>query len=230
MPGSRGNDTGGARAIATERQRGSGTITVPGRGSVRVAPDVADLRLGIVSIRPSAAAARLAAAATMVAILDALRAAGVDRRDLRTTLVGLDAVRDYASPSGPTITGYQLTNMVEATVRAVDTVGAVIDAALAAGASSMDGLTFRLADPTEAFAEARRLAVTDARSRAATLAGEAGVRLGRVVGIAEGATFDDGQPRPMAMLRMKAASDAATPVEAGTSELTIAISIEFAID
>ena len=45
------------------------------------------------------------------------------------------------------MTGYQLTNTVEATIRDVETVGALIDAALAAGATSMDGLAFRLADP-----------------------------------------------------------------------------------
>lgn len=205
------------------------SVTVPGQGSVRVEPDVADLRLGVVSIRPTAAAARSAAAATMQAIIDALLAAGVERRDLQTTLVGLDAVRDYSSPSGPTVTGYQMTNAVEATIRVVATVGAVIDAALAAGATSMDGLTFRVADPTEALAEARRLAVADARTRATTLAAEAGVTLGRVVGIVEGGAMVPEPPRPMAELRMKAAADVATPVEAGTSELSIAVTVTFAI-
>ena len=209
---------------------GGPTITVPGHGAVRVAPDVADIRLGAVSIRPTAAAARSAAAEVMQAILDALRTAGIERRDLRTILVGLDAVRDYSSPSGPTITGYQVTNVVEATVRASDTVGGVIDAALAAGATSMDGLAFRLADPSAALAEARRLAVADARARATVLAAEAGVTLGRVVAIVEGGTIDGGPPHPVAELRMKAGSDAATPVEAGANELAVGLTVVFAID
>ncbi len=162
---------------ATSPASADRTITVPGRGSVRVEPDVADLRLGVVSIRPTAAAARSAAAETMQAILAALLAAGIDRRDLRTALVGLDAVRDYSSPT-PTVTGYQMTNTVEATVRAIETVGGAIDAALAAGATSMDGLSFRVSDPTAALGDARRLAVADARARATTLAEEAGVKLG----------------------------------------------------
>jgi uncharacterized protein YggE len=204
------------------------TITVPGHGSVRVEPDVADLRLGVVSTRPTAAAARSAAAGTMRAILDALQTAGIERRDLQTTLVGLDAVRDYSS-GNPSVTGYQMTNTVQATVRAISTVGGVIDAALAAGATSMDGLAFRLADPTDALAEARRLAVADARARATTLAGEAAVTLGRVVAIVEDGAVAPGPPRPMAELRMKAAADAATPVEGGTSELAISVTVAFAI-
>jgi uncharacterized protein YggE len=205
------------------------SITVPGQGTVRVVPDVADLRLGVVSTRPTATEARAAAAATMQAVLDAITAAGLERRDLRTTLVGLDAVRDYSSERGPTVTGYQLTNAVEATIRAIDAVGGVIDAALAAGATSMDGLSFRPADPTAALAEARRLAVADARARAETLAAEAGVRLGPVVAIVEGGALPPGPPRPVAAFRAKAEMDVATPVEAGTSELTIAVTVSFAI-
>lgn len=206
------------------------TITVPGQGSVRVAPDVCDLRLGVVSIRPTASAARAAAAETMRSVLDALTAAGIERRDLRTTLVGLDAVRDYSAAGGAIVTGYQLTNTVEATVRAVDTVGGVIDAALAAGATSMDGLTFRLEDPTAALAEARRLAVADARARATTLAAEARVTLGRVVAIVEGGGFVGGPPRPIADFQAKAVAAAPTPVEMGANELSVGVTIVFAID
>jgi hypothetical protein len=165
----------------------------------------------------------------MDGVIAALTAGGVDRRDLRTTLVGLDAVRDYSSGGAPRVTGYQLTNTVEATVRSIDSVGALIDAALAAGATSMDGLDFRLADPTAALTEARRRAVADARARAETLATEAGVRLGDVVELVEGRALPPGSPRPMAAIGLKAAADVATPVEAGTNELEIAVSVTFAI-
>jgi uncharacterized protein len=206
-----------------------GRITVPGRGAVRVDPDVATVRLGVVVVRPTAGDARTAAAATMAAVLDALVAGGVERRDLRTSLVGLDAVRDYSGEGGPRVTGYQLTNTVEATIRAIATVGALIDAALAAGATSLDGLAFRLADPTEALVEARRRAVTDARARATVLAEEAGVTLGAVVGITEGGALPPGPPRPMEAMRMKAAADVATPVEAGTDELEVTVTVSFLI-
>jgi len=207
-----------------------GTITVPGRGSVRVAPDVATLRLGVAIVRPTAGEARSAAAATMGALIDAIAAGGVERRDLRTALVGLDAVREYSGEGAPRVTGYQLTNSLEVTVRAIDAVGGLIDAALAAGATSMDGLAFRLADPREALAEARRLAVGDARSRAETLAAEAAVGLGRVVEIVEGGAAPPGPPRPFAELRAKLTADVATPVEAGTDELEVVVSVSFAID
>lgn len=207
---------------------GQGTIVVPGVGRVLVRPDVASLRLGVVVVRPTAGDARQAAAATMTAVVDALRAGGVEPRDLRTSLVSLDAVRDYSSERGPRVTGYQLTNAVEATVRTIDAAGGLIDAALAAGATSLDGLSFRVADPSEALAEARRLAVADSRARAETLAGEAGVQLGRVVAISEGGYAVPGPPQPMAELHMKSA-DVTTPVEAGTDELSVTVTVTYAI-
>jgi uncharacterized protein (TIGR02118 family) len=166
--------------------------------------------------------------AAMDAVLASLRDGGVASHDLRTTLLNLDAVRDWSDGS-QRITGYQLSNTVEATVRAIEATGALVDAALAAGATSLDGLTFRLDDPTEALAEARRLAVADARQRAETLAAEAGVRLGPVVAIVEGGAVAPGPPRPTAMFRAKAEADAATPVETGTNELSIEVTVEFAI-
>ena len=206
-----------------------GTISVPGHGTVRVDPDVASLRVGVVIVRSTAAEARAAAATAMDGVINALIEGGVDRRDLRTRLVGLDAVRDYGSGGAPRITGYQLTNTVEATVRSIDSVGALIDAALAAGATSMDGLDFRLADPASALTEARRSAVADARSRAETLATEAGVRLGRVVEIVEGRPFPPGPPRPMAAVGFKAVADVTTPVEAGTNDLDVVVAVTFEI-
>ena len=202
---------------------------MPGLGRQTVVPDVATIRLGVAITRPTAAAAREAAATTMTAVLDAVTAAGVERPDLRTSLVGLGPITDYSSERGPRVTGYQLTNTVEMTVRDLASAGRVVDAGLSAGASSLDGLDFRLEDPTDAQAHARRAAVDDARSRAATLAAAAGVTLGAVVGIVEG-----GPPVPMfehggvAGMALKAAAD--TPIEAGTQEIAVSVVVTFRID
>ena len=98
----------------------------------------------------------------------------------------------------------------------------------AAGASSLDGLEFRLDDPAPAEDAARRAAVEDARRRATTLAAAADVRLGPVVGIVEGS-----RPAPMferggiAGMALKAASD--TPIEAGTQDVVVSVVVTFLI-
>jgi hypothetical protein len=205
------------------------TIVAPGLGRVTVEPDVATIHLGVAIIRPTASAAREAAAATMTTILDAIAAAGVERRDIRTSLVGLGPITDYSSERGPRVTGYQLTNTVEVTVRDLPSAGQVIDAGLAAGASSLDGLEFRLDDPAPAQDSARRAAVEDARRRATTLAAAADITLGPVVGIVEGSgptpMFERGGVEGMAL---KVAAD--TPIEAGTQDVVISVIVTFLID
>ncbi|HEU4921129.1 MAG TPA: SIMPL domain-containing protein [Candidatus Limnocylindrales bacterium] len=206
-------------------------ITVPGTGRVTVEPDIATVRLGVVVVRPSAAAARETAAATMSAILAAVGNAGVERRDLRTALVSLNPVTDYSSERGPRVTGYQVANTVEVTVRDLSAAGDVIDAGLGAGATSLDGLEFRLDDGTTAEASARRAAVEDARRRAETLAEAGGVRLGDVVAIVEG----QGPPEPVPFggglrgFALKAEAAADTPVESGRQEAVVSVVVTFAL-
>ena len=208
------------------------TIVAPGIGRAIVEPDVATVRLGVSVIRPTATEARQAAAATMSAVLEAVAATGVERRDIRTTLVGLNPVTDYSSERGPRVTGYQVSNTVEVTVRRLPSAGELIDGALGAGASSLEGLEFRLEDPSSAEEAARRAAIDDARRRATALADAAGVTSGRVVGIVEGVgppsvPFAVGGTR--GMLAMKASETADTPVEAGSHEIVVSVVVTFAI-
>jgi uncharacterized protein YggE len=206
------------------------TITVPGTGRVAVEPDIANVRLGVSIVRPTAADAREAAAGTMTAVLDAVRRHGVARRDIRTTLLGLNPVTDYSSEKGPRVTGYQVTNTVEIMVRELATAGALIDAGLGAGASSLDGLEFRLEDPSSAEDGARRAAIDDARRRAAVLAGAAGVGVGRVLAIVEGEQppmpFPAGGTRGMMAFKAEVAD---TPVEGGSQEVVVSVAVTFAI-
>jgi uncharacterized protein YggE len=198
-------------------------------GRVLVEPDIATLRLGVLVVRATAAAARESAAVTMNAVLGALTDKGVAKRDQRTALLSLSPVTDYSSDKGPRVTGYQAANSVSVTVRDLSLAGTLIDAALGAGATSLDGLDFSVADPSAAEEEARTAAMADAKRRATTIAAAAGVTLGQVVGVSEGS---GGAPAPYPMPRMMAlkAEAADTPVEAGSQEIAVSVSVSFAID
>ena len=214
----------------TDLTNNPSTIVVPGTGRVVVEPDVASVRLGVLVVRATAAAAREAAAATMSAVLDAVTGQGIARRDMQTSLLSLNPVTDYSPESGPRVTGYQVSNTATITVRDLAKTGSVIDAGLGAGATSMDGLEFRLEDPSEAGVAARTLAVEDARKRAQTLASSADVKLGGVIGIVEGERSAvpfarDGGMRAMAMK----AEAADTPVESGSQEISVSVVLTFAI-
>jgi uncharacterized protein YggE len=208
----------------TDPSSPTGTIVVGGTGRVAVTPDVADLRLGVAIGRPTVETARAAAASAMTDILAALAAAGVARPDIRTSLLSVQPRYDYRDGKPPTLTGYDLANVVEVTVRDLAALGGVVDGALGAGATSLDGLTFRVADPRAAETAAREAAVADAREKAMTLAGAAGLRITEVIEIVEGGPPPT-SPYPKAARLM--AADAGTPVEAGTTEITVSVTITF---
>jgi uncharacterized protein YggE len=204
----------------------TGTIVVSGTGRVAVQPDVADLRLGVTVAKPTVEAARGEAAATMDAILRAVDGAGVARADVRTAMLSVQPRYDYRDGRAPVLTGYEIANVVEVSVRDLSALGDVIDATLTAGATSMDALSFRLADPRPAEREARRQAMAEARSRADVLAEAAGVTVQGVSDIVEGQPVRP--PGPVAKAeRMALAADPGTPVEAGTLEVAVTVSVTY---
>jgi uncharacterized protein YggE len=204
----------------------TGTIVVSGTGRVAVEPDVADLRLGVTLTKPSVEAARADAAATMDAILRGVDGAGVPRADVRTAMISVQPRYDYRDGRAPVLTGYEIANLVEISVRDLSRLGDVIDATLAAGATSMDALTFRLADPVPGEREARHQAMAEARSRADVLAEAAGLTIVGVSDIIEGQPIRP--PGPVAKAeRLALAADIATPIEAGMLEVAVTVSVTY---
>ena len=191
-----------------------GSIVVSGNGTVAVQPDVADLRLGVTLSRATVDEARADAASTMKAILAAVDGAGVAKQDVRTSLLSVQPRYEYRDNQPPQLSGYELANVVEVTVRNLARLGDVVDGVLKAGATSMDSLTFRLDDPAPAEREARIRAMAAARARADVLAEAAGVAISGVSSVVE----DGAAPPPLPFAkaeRMMAAADASTPVETG---------------
>jgi len=203
-----------------------GRIVVGGTGRMSVEPDIADLRLGVSVARPTVDTARGVAAETMAAILAAVADTGVDRRDVRTSLLSVQPRYDYRENQPPVLTGYELANVVEVTVRDLARLGDVVDGTLRAGATSMDGLSFRVADPAPAEREARLRAMAAARARADVLAEAAGLAIVGVSDIVEGVMPSPPEPRYKAA-RMMVAEDASTPVEAGSLEIAVSVTVTY---
>lgn len=199
-------------------------IAVTGRGEVTVPPDMAVIRLGVVKEGESAATAMAAANDAAAGVLDRLAALDIAAQDIQTSALRLAPVRSETN-GARRVTGYRASNEVTVQLRDLDALGATLDAVVAEGADTFDGLRFTLADPGSFLEEARRAAVADAMDRAATLAEAAGVALGPVGHIAE----ENGRsPRPM-MMEAARADSAGAPVAPGEIEMSVTVSMEFAI-
>ena len=213
-----------ARAVDPTTTTPEHTISVSGIGRVTTTPDVADVRVGVQVTRTKVRDAQAAAATAMAAVIAALKAAGVADKDIQTTALSLQPVYDYSNNGNtPKLTGYQIVNSVTATVRRLDTISDVIDGALAAGATTLDGITFRVDDQTAPEAQARAAAMSDARAKAA------GVTITGVSSISEQSAS---VPVPMPYVAGGAALDKAapsTPVQVGTNEVDVSVNVVYII-
>jgi len=192
-----------------------------------VRPDLADLRLGVTITAETVEAARSASASTLTAVIDRLKAAGIEDGDLQTSIVSVSPQYDYSREGAPPrLAGYTFSNLVAAVVRDIGRVGDAIDAALTAGATNVDRIAFRVADPSAAERDAREAAVADARVKADTYAKAAGVTVAGVASITE-AGVPVPYPLPVAERMAFAAKDVSTPIEAGENEITATVAVTY---
>jgi uncharacterized protein len=204
------------------------TITVSGTGTITLVPDTGHVGVGVTISKPSVKAAREAAAKAMTDIIAAVKALGVDEKDIKT--VGLNLYPQYNDGQPPKVVGYQISEQVQVTVRDLDKVGDVADAAMAHGATDANGIWFDLADPEKAMDDARAAAVTAAKASAEAMAKAAGVGLGGVVSISEPSAVV--YPYPYAVGGARAAAEDAatpTPVNPGTQDISSTVTVVFEI-
>lgn len=206
------------------------TISVAGSGKVVVVPDLATVRLGVVIERKTAKEARQAAAESMTKVVAAIKKLGIDEKDIATANVSLSPVYDYPTNQAPRIRGYQLQNTVSVTVRDLDKLSDVLDNGVAAGATSVDGISFDVADRAASEAKARQAAVTDAKAKADTLASGLGVRISGVANVSEQVSTPVWYDRAYASGAAAPADAAAeTPVLPGTTDIVITVQVTFLI-
>lgn len=199
----------------------AGTITVTGSATISVVPDLATLSLGVTTQGDTAAAAMSANNDAVSAVIARLIAAKVADRDMQTASLSVNPnwVMNAAG-TGQEVKGYVASNMLTVRIKALETTGAVLDAAIADGANTLNGLSFGLNDPRPVEDEARKAAVADALARAKLLAEAAGEKLGSIVSISEGGA--DQPPMPMLY---KAAADSAVPMAAGEVGISASVTI-----
>lgn len=203
-------------------------IRVQGTGRVATAADLAVINLGAEAQAKTAAEARTSVAEAMTIMIDAVRAAGVEDKDIQTQHLSLNPV--YAPDGAGKIAGYQGQHQLSVKVRDVSRVGTVIDEALKAGgnAGRMYGLSFTIEDPSAAETTAREEAYANALAKAQELAKAAGLTLGKPIRIVEAPAVIPG-PMPMRGVAMRMAADTATPIATGEQEVSVAIDVVYNI-
>ena len=221
--------SGAAAQAATPAAGGAGsaprTVSVDGEGRVAVKPDLAYAVFGVDTANASLAQAQAENNQRMSAVLDKLKARGLQDRDLQT--VGFSVSPQYDRDGRPN--GYRVSNGVRATVRDLSSLGPIIEETVAAGATTVRGISFDVANKEDAIRQAREAAVKDARDKAEQYARFTGVQLGGPVKIDEQtAPSRPAVAQPAAAPAAGRAADA-PPIEAGEGYVVVTVAVTYEI-
>jgi hypothetical protein len=173
-----GASTGSTAVIAN-------SITVVGSGEAFGQPDEAKVQIGVETFNADVSQATAENEATLQAVMAALSEQGIAAEDIQTSNYNLWAEQRYGDNGPEGIAGYRVTNQVSVTIRDIDKVSDVLTAVTGAGANSIYGVSFSVADPVALEAEAREKAIANARERAESLAQLSNLTLGDVQVISE---------------------------------------------
>ena len=168
------------------------TISVNGEGKVTAVPDIATLNFGVETGRKKTSQAATENLSTVMnEVIQAVKAEGIEEKDIRTQSLRLNPAYDW-NDGERKLKGYEAHQSVQVKVQDPDTVGAVLSAATLAGANQVGGVSFTIDDPDELKAKAREAAIKDAKQKAKKLAKELGVKLGKLQGF-----YENEHPGPM---------------------------------
>ncbi|HEY0085846.1 MAG TPA: SIMPL domain-containing protein [Allosphingosinicella sp.] len=217
-----------AQDIAISLAPGEVLLKVEAEGVYRARPDLMSVSAGVVTTGRSAKDALAANANLANRLLAAVRASGVEPRDVQTADLQVqpqfagnrdeDAVRR--------ITGYVARNRLNVTLRDLARAPAIIDGLFQAGANEVEGPTFGFADPAPALGAARVAAVNEAKAEAETYAAALGMRVTRVLRVSERRDFVDNDGGEIVVTGSRISG---TPVEPGEIATRVTVWIDYAM-
>ncbi len=219
----------GPTTINQEAPANLRTLSVNGVGQVYLTPDIAYINIGVNTQSSSASEAVATNKEQSNAVIEAIKAAGVEEKDIHTTNFSIWSNPTYDEMSVITGTNYVVDNTVNVTVRNLDGLGDLLDSAVSAGANNIYSIQFDVADKSAAVKEARAIAVTDAKTQAQELADTAGVSLADIQ------TISFYESSPVAYFEGKgggggvATNAAVVPIQPGQLAISVTVSVMYAI-
>jgi len=206
-------------------------LQVSGHGEVQAQPDTAFINLGVQVTAKNVAEARDSAAKAADAVISSLKKNGVDEKDIKTTNYSIQPQYVYDKNGGePRITGYTITNTVEAKIRKLDSLSKAIDDATLAGGDNarFQGVRFDIENNEKLLEQAREAAMKNAKAKADQLAKLGGVTLGKPISISE--TQSSNPPPELAETAYAPATGRqATPIQPGTGSVTVDVVVRWGI-
>lgn len=199
------------------------TVTASGTGTAQAAPDTAEMYFGVMAMSSNAKTALDDVSKIAARIAAAVKKQGIAAEDIQTRDVSVYP-QSTDQDGKQVITGYQASLSVQVKVRDIAKLGEVISAANAAGANTISGPSFTIADPAPVRAQAIEKAVADARKSAEAMAKAAGKSVGDVLSIS---SSDVGPVGPLYGDAVRAEAGKSVPIEPGQLDVTATVVVVF---
>lgn len=199
------------------------TISLSATGTVKTTPDKVNITTGVTSEGQTARDALDKNTEAMTAVVEGLKAAGIDPKDIQTTNFSVSPIYEQKKQGQAAfITGYRVTNQVHITVRDTGKLGDILDKVVSLGANQIGSIAFGVSEPGVLEDEARKQAMRNAIADAKLYAETAGVELGPVLTITE---EDGGYIPRYAEAAAPMAMDKAVPIEGGTTTVQVRLRV-----
>ena len=202
-------------------------ITVNAEGTVKVTPNAVKVMGQVTVVEGTNGAALAKANSTSAAVRKAVLANGVSAKDLATASLTVYPEYNYTQEKGSVQIGYRASQSFTIVVKNAANAGAVVDAIAAAGGDflQLQGVSPFVLDNSKATEAARSAAVKNAKAKAISYAKLLGVKLGKVNYLTEGgATYN-----PPIYGVAKASADEATVIDLGTQDVSVSITVQWAL-
>jgi uncharacterized protein YggE len=203
-------------------------ITVTGVGTISVVPDAVRFNATVSSLASTNAAALSSASKSAAAVRAALKDKGIALKDIRSANISVYPEYNYTQESGTKITGYRASQSFDVLVRKASDAGTIIEAVVTAGGDNVQlgGVIPTTLNPAIATEEARAAAVANAKSKASSYAKLLGTSIGKVQFLEEQSSPIYSSPFPMA----KAEADSAVQIDLGEQDVTVTITVRWALN
>lgn len=221
--------TGAALSLpANATTTASRYVTVNSDGSVKVTPDAVRLNANVSVVAGSNKDALAKTSTSAAAVRAALTKSGILKGDIATSSITAYPEYNYTQDKGSVLVGYRGSQSFVVTIKNAENAGAVVDAVVAAGGDDLQiqGVTPFVLDSSNSTESARANAVKNARAKATSYAKLLGTKLGRVNYLVENSS-PVSYPPMMAMA--KSADSSATVVDLGQQDVTVSITIQWAL-
>ena len=203
-------------------------ITVTGVGTVSVVPDAVRFNATVSALASTNAAALSSASKSAAAVRAVLKDKGIAVKDIRSANISVYPEYNYTQEAGTKITGYRASQSFDVLVRKASTAGTIIEAVVTAGGDNVQlgGVIPTTLNPAIATEEARAAAVANAKSKASSYAKLLGTSIGKVLFLEEQSSPIYSSPFPMA----KAEADSAVQIDLGEQDVTVTITVRWALN